>query len=170
MSITKHYVVDSSIALYGALPAEFFVESQHEKARAASAFLSRAAFHGAELHVPVVFFSEIMNLVYQEFIQTKILSLEEGQILLETIFSTTWEFHFPIFQSVFELQHRIAPRAKTIDAEFLSLAKNFRYPFITTDATLLLDVQSKIREVEIYLVTEHPWAKSGRLEDFPPTD
>ncbi len=170
MNISRHYIIDSSIALYGALPIEMFPDQEQNKVRAATAFLSRATFHGAELHVPVSFFSEIMNLVYQEFIQTQQLSLEEGQLLLDMIFSTTWEFHFPVFRTVFDIQHRLASRPTVTDAEFLSLAMDLGYPILTTDPELLLEVQKNIPEIATQLITEHIWASSGALEEFPPTD
>jgi hypothetical protein len=60
--IARVYVVDSDVAFYGGVPLDAVSPELHPLCIACSTFLARAAYHGAELHVPSIFLSETANL------------------------------------------------------------------------------------------------------------
>jgi hypothetical protein len=135
---------------------------------ACSNFLARAAYHGAELHVPSVFLSEIASLTYRDLVASGILPLEVGRAVLEAILGTHWEIHFPVWGDVFDIQHALKHVDSTGDAEFLSVASNLGCALISTNMMLLEEIQrSKVR-VSTLLLTDHVWSQAGALEDHPP--
>jgi hypothetical protein len=115
-------LVDSSVAAFGCIESSFFAPGIQPIANASVSFLSRASYHGAELHVPSVFFSEVMNFVYRFTVGNGLVSLEDGKQILAGAFGTNWEIHFPIWENVFDIQHKLKDRQSTTDAEFLALA------------------------------------------------
>jgi predicted nucleic acid-binding protein len=165
--IAKHYVVDSSVAAFGCIEPSFFAPEIRSVANASVSFLSRASYHGAELHVPSVFFSEVMNFVYRFTVGNGLVSLEDGKQILAGAFGTNWEIHFPIWDSVFEVQHKLKDRQTTTDSEFLALAADLNYTFITTDSQLVLDAREAKLRSKVLLVTDHLWAQSGGVDEFP---
>jgi predicted nucleic acid-binding protein len=165
--ITRHYVVDSSVAAFGCIEPSFFAPEIQPTANACVSFLSRASYHGAELHVPSVFFSEVMNFVYRFTIGNGLVSLEDGKQILAGAFGTNWEIHFPIWERVFDVQHKLQSRQSTTGAEFLALAEDLNYTFITTDDQLVLDARAANLKSKVLLVTDHPWARSGGVDEFP---
>lgn len=168
--IASVYVVDSSVALLGGVPLELLEGHELNMGIASSAFLSRAAFHGAELHVPFVFLSEVGSGVYQGLIASKRTTFEDGQRVREAIFGTTWEYHVPVWDDVFEIQRTLGRAGNTNVAEFLSLALNLGCAFITTDKALVQKVARSGLEIEVHLVTAHLWGTPGALDMHPPTD
>ena len=165
--IDRYYVVDSSIAIYGGFEARAFTQASQSVAIACASFLSRAAFHGAELHVPFIFFSEITNVLYSRLVGSGLYSLEEGKLFLEDIFSTNWELHFPVRNSVFDTQFKLGHQGSTTDAEFLALAEDLKYTFITTDQQLVQKARATNLKVKVLLVSDHPWAQLGGVDEFP---
>jgi hypothetical protein len=162
------YVVDSDVAFYGGVPLEAVSPELHPLCFACSNFLARAAYHGAELHVPSVFLSEIASLTYRDLVASGILPLEVGQAVLEAILGTHWEIHFPVWGDVFNIQHALKHLDSTGDAEFLSVASNLGCAFISTNMMLLEEIRrSKVR-VSTMLLTDHVWSQAGALEDHPP--
>ena len=158
--IDRYYVVDSSIAIYGGFEARAFTQASQSVAIACASFLSRAAFHGAELHVPFIFFSEITNVLYSRLVGSGLYSLED-------IFSTNWELHFPVRNSVFDTQFKLGHQGSTTDAEFLALAEDLKYTFITTDQQLVQKARATNLKVKVLLVSDHPWAQLGGVDEFP---
>ncbi len=165
--IDRRYVVDSSIAAYGSIDPILFAPEVQFIASASMSFLSRASYHGAELHVPEVFFSEVLNFVYRFTVNNGLVSLEDGKEILADVFGTNWELHFPVWSSVFDMQHKLEYRGSTTDAEFLALAEDLNYTFITTDSQLVTEARVAKLKVKTLLVTDHPWATSGGLDEFP---
>jgi predicted nucleic acid-binding protein len=168
--IARIYVVDSNVAFYGGAPPEAFAPHIQPLVQASTAFLSRATFHGAELHVPSVFLSETATLVYRELIVPGVLDLMDGKRVLEAIISTAWDLHFPVFDDVFDLQHALGRADTTTDAEFLALTADLNCEFITTDKVLAEEAKRSVITVPVRLVMDHPWGQPGALEDDPPTD
>lgn len=167
LKILGKYVIASDVAVLGGVPAEYLLIQDQIVATACTAFLSRASFHGAELHVPNLFFSEVMSIIYTDFVHTQVLSVNNGNRLLGAIFGTTWEYHFPVWESVYEIQHALGYFKNTHIAEFLSVAADQGLTFITTNAKIIDDARAAKLKVKIMLVTDHPWAKSGGVDEFP---
>ncbi len=168
--IARVYVVDSSVAFLGGAPLDLLEAENHGSALAANAFLSRATFHGAELHVPFVFLSEVGSVVYKYLIASGRTTFEDGQRIRQAISGTTWEYHVPAWDSVFELQRTLGRVENTNISEFLSLAQDLECEFITTDEELVEDVRRSGIPVLVQLVTEHPWGEDGAIDDHPPMD
>ena len=167
LKILGKYVIASDVAVLGGVPAEYLLIQDQIVATACTAFLSRASFHGAELHVPNLFFSEVMSIIYTDFVHTQVLSVNNGNRLLGAIFGTTWEYHFPVWESVYEIQHVLGYFKNTHIAEFLSVAADHGLTFITTNAKIIDDARAAKLKVKIMLITDHPWAKSGGVDEFP---
>jgi predicted nucleic acid-binding protein len=164
------YVVDSSVAFLGGVPLELLEAEDYGLAMAANAFLSRATFHGAELHVPFVFLSEVGSVVYKYLIASGRTTFEDGQRIRQAIFGTTWEYHVSVWDTVFELQRALGRVENTNISEFLTLAHDLECEFITTDEELVEDVRRSGIPVTAQLVTEHPWGEQGAIDDHAPTD
>ena len=132
-------------------------------------FLTRAAYRGAELHVPSVFYTEVSTLVAQNLISLGVLNLEDGTSLLEAILGTNWEMHIAIFGDVLRIHQDLEPTGRTNDAEYLALTE-MQCTLITTDAALRTKVLERNLGIPVLLVHEHPWSQPGSPDDFPPTD
>jgi hypothetical protein len=166
--IARVYVIDSDVAFYGSVPLEMVSPELHSLCFACSTFLARAAYHGAELHVPSVFLSNIASLTYRDLVASEIVTLEGGKTVLEAILGTHWEIHFPVWNDVFDIQHALKRTNSTSIAEFLSVASGLGCAFISTNMMLLEEIQcSKVR-VSTLLLTDHVWSQEGALEDHPP--
>jgi hypothetical protein len=153
--IARMYVVDTDVAFYGGVLLEAVSPELHPLCLACSNFLARAAYHGAELHVPSVFLSEIASLTYRDLIASEILPLEVGREVLEAILGTYWEIHFPVWNDVFDIQHALNRKSNTGDAEFLSVAAGLGCAFISTNMVLLEEIgRSKVR-VSTMMLTDH---------------
>lgn len=166
--IARVYVIDSSVALYGGIRLELCTPDEQPLAVASSRFLSRAAFHGAELHVPSGFYSEVVSLVWQHFVTVGVVSLEDATILLEDVLGTDWQMHIAVFGEVLNVQRALRRTGSTRDAEYLALAANLECEFVTTDELLAEEVHALGLEIPVVLVTAHPWATPGALDDHPP--
>jgi predicted nucleic acid-binding protein len=166
--IARVYVVDASVAFFGGAHPDLFAPEVRPLAVAASLFLSRAAYHGAELHVPSVFYSEVTSLVWQNFVTTGVVSLEDAKVLLEDLLSTDWQMHIAVFNDVLDVQHALGRTGGTGDAEYLALAENLECEFITSDERLVEEVHALGLEIPVVLVSAHPWATPGALDDHPP--
>jgi hypothetical protein len=166
--IARVYVVDSDVAFYGGVPLDAVSSELHPLCIACSTFLARAAYHGAELHVPSIFLSETTNLTYRNLVASELVTLEGGKIVLEAILGTHWEIHFPVWNDVFDIQHALKRTNSTSIAEFLSVASNLGCAFISTNMMLLEEIgRSKVR-VSTMMITDHVWSQEGALEDHPP--
>jgi hypothetical protein len=166
--IARVYVVDSDVAFYGGVPLEAVSPELHSLCIACSTFLARAAYHGAELHVPSAFLSEIANLTYRNLVASELVTLNDGKVVLEAILGTHWEIHFPVWDDVFDIQHALKHTNSTSIAEFLSVASGLGCAFISTNMMLLEEIQrSKVR-VSTMMLTDHVWSQAGALEDQPP--
>jgi predicted nucleic acid-binding protein len=168
--IARHYVVDTNTAILGSLPPELLTADTTAVAAASALFLSRAAVHGAALHVPHLFFSEVANAIYRDAIGAGLLTFENGLILLEDVLSPTWTAHTPVWDRVYALQRALQRTRSTGDAEFLSIAETLGYEVITADEKLVKAAAQNQVGIAVVFVTDHPWASPGSLEDFPPTD
>ena len=91
----------------------------------------------------------------------------EAEFILEEILGTNWEMHIPVWNSVFDMQHNLEYQSSITDAEFLSLADDLNFTFITTDTQLVREVQEANLNVKVLLITDHPWAQSGSVDEFP---
>lgn len=94
--IARVYVVDSDVAFYGSVPLEMVSPELHPLCIACSTFLAQASYHGAELHVPSVFLSNIASLAYRDLVASEIVTLEVRREVLEATLGTHWEIHFPV--------------------------------------------------------------------------
>ncbi|NJK44431.1 MAG: type II toxin-antitoxin system VapC family toxin [Pleurocapsa sp. SU_196_0] len=166
--IANAYVVDAGVALLGGTPTAWHATEQRPIAAASAAFLSRAAFHGATLHVPSVFLSELTDFVFTDWVAPGRLELPAGQRLLEDLLLTGWDVHFVVFTEALALQHRLGVAGNTAAGEYLALAAQTQSAWITHDAALVHDVRARGLGVPITHVTEHVWSQSGGLEDSPP--
>ena len=166
--IRRVYVIDSGVALYGGIPLDLCTPDERPLAMASSRFLSRAAYHGAELHVPSGFYSEVTTLVWQHFVTTGVIRLEDATILLEDVLSTDWQMHIAVFGEVLKVLSALGRTGGTGVAEYLALAANLECEFVTTDELLAEEVQARDLEIAVVLVTAHPWATPGALDDHPP--
>ncbi len=167
--IARVYLVDSNVTFYGGAPSEALAAHVLPLAEASNAFLSRATFHGVELHVPSVFLSETATLVYRELVGSGVLNLDDGKRVLEAIITTAWDLHFPVFEDVFDFQHGLGRTDTTGDAEYLAVAAGLGCEFVTADPLLVEEVRRSGITASVVLVTEHPWGQPGALDDFPPT-
>jgi predicted nucleic acid-binding protein len=166
-NIALNYVIDSDVAFYGSSDVSLFDTRLHGIASASVSFLARAAYHGAQLHVPSIFLSEVMQLVFENFVMTGAISLTDSKIVLNDILSPTWDIHFAVHEDVLEFQDKLR-RSNTSEAEYLAVAFDVQCIFVTASRELLSDVQKLQIPVSIMHVTDHPWAQTGALEDFPP--
>jgi hypothetical protein len=162
------YVVDSDVAFYGGVPLEAVSPELHSLCIACATFLARAAYHGAELHVPSFFLSEVASITYRDLVASELVTLEGGQVILETILGTHWEIHFPVWGDVFNIQHSLKRMDGTGDAEFLSVASNLGCAFISTNMMLLEEIGRSKVQVSTMMLTDHVWSQEGALEDHPP--
>jgi predicted nucleic acid-binding protein len=108
-----------------------------------------------------------MNFTYGFLVSGNLYSLEESKVILEEIFGTTWEMHIPVWSSVFDMQYKLEYQNSITDAEFLALAEDLNYTFITTDEQLVQKVRAASLKVKVLLVTDHPWAQLGDVDEFP---
>jgi predicted nucleic acid-binding protein len=161
-------VIDANVAVYGSIDPSAFDQYMRPLALASASLLARAAFHGIGLHVPSLFLSEVTTLIFENFVAIDIVSLEDGKHLLGDVLSPTWEFHFPVVEDVLEMQYELGGTEATSDAEYLSLAINLNCPFISADKMLVEQAQKLSLPINVVHVTDHPWAQTGALEDFPP--
>jgi hypothetical protein len=165
MLIANKYVVTPSIALYGSLPPDIFNTRQRPLALACHSFLARAAYHGALLHVPMLFYSQIIEAAYATYTQG-FLDSENTKILARTILQTNWEYHIPSSDEIIQMQHTLTGNALSGDAEYLCVAEQQACSVITTAAHPLLSSSQQ----DIVQIQTHPWADLGALEDFPPNN
>ena len=163
-------MIDSSVAFYGGAQPELFAASQEATAVASAWFLARAAFHGATLHVPSVFYTEVSTYVARDVLASGVLGLADSTSLLEDILSTAWDMHIAVFADVLEIQQTLGHLDNTSDAEYLAVALGLDCTIITADEAFKLEVETKNINIPVVLVTDHPWASPGLLEDFPPSD
>jgi hypothetical protein len=168
--ISSVYVIDAGVALYGGGDPALFAPEVQPLALASGRFLARAAFHGATLHVPSVFYSEVTALVSRDLIAVGVTSLEDGTVLLEDILGTDWVMHICVFGDVLRLQRSLGFSGNTNDAEYLALAEGLDCTLITADEVLCARVLERNVPVAVMHVTDHPWANPGALEDWPPTE
>jgi predicted nucleic acid-binding protein len=166
--LSKICVVDANVAVYGSIDVRAFDQHVKPTASASASVLARASFHGAELHVPSLFLSEVTTLIYENFVALDVVNLEDGKDLLGDVLSPSWEFHFPVVEDVLELQYELGDSEATSDAEYLSLAINLNCTFISADKMLVEHAQKLSLPINIVYVTDHPWAQPGALEDFSP--
>ena len=166
--IARVYVVDSDVAFYGSVPLEMVSPELHSLCFACSTFLARAAFHGAELHVPSVFLSNIASLAHRDLVASEIVTLDGGKVVLEAILGTHWEIHFPVWNDVFDIQHALKRTNSTSIAEFLAVASGLGCAFISTNMMLLEEIQHSNIRVSTMMITDHVWSRPGALEDHPP--
>jgi predicted nucleic acid-binding protein len=78
--------------------------------------------------------------------------------------------HIAVFADVLEIQQTLGHLDNTSDAEYIAVALGLGCTVITADEAFKLEVQAKDINVPVMLVTDHPWALPGSLEDFPPSD
>ncbi len=168
-NIARRYVIDTNVAVLGGLPDSLIPESSRTLANAAATFLSRAAIHGAELHVPELFFSEVANVIYRDAIGAGLVALEDGLGVLEDILGASWQSHTPDWGRVYALQKALHRTRSTGDAEFLAIAESLGCEFITADESLERAVKQHGLVVPVIFVDKHPWAEVGALDDYPPT-
>jgi predicted nucleic acid-binding protein len=161
-------VVDANVAVYGSIDVSAFDQHTKPIASASASVLARASFHGVEMHVPSLFLSEVTTLIYENFVALDVVSLEDGKHLLGDVLSPTWEYHFPVVEDVLEMQYDLGDTEATSDAEYLSLAMNLNCTFISADNMLVEQAQKLSLPINVVHVTDHPWAQTGALEDFPP--
>jgi predicted nucleic acid-binding protein len=164
------YVTAADVAFYGGVSAEFFAPERQDLAVASAWFLTRAAYHGAELHVPSVFYTEVSTLVAQNLISLGVLNLEDGTSLLEAILGTNWDMHIAVFGDVLRIHQDLEPTGRTNDAEYLALSEMLECTLITTDTGLRAKVLERGLGIPVLLVHDHPWSQPGSPDDFPPTD
>jgi predicted nucleic acid-binding protein len=169
-NIARVYAIDSSVAFYGGAQPELFAASRETIAVASAWFLARAAFYGATLHVPSVFYTEVSTYVARDVLASGVLGLADSTSLLEDILSTAWDMHIAVFADVLEIQQTLGHLDNTSDAEYLAVALGLGCTIITADEAFKLEVQTKNIDVQVMLVTDHLWASPGSLEDFPPSD
>ena len=118
--------------------------------------------------MPSVFYSEVTALVSRDLIAVGVTNLTDGTILLEDILGTDWAMHIVVFGDVLRVQQSLGFLGNTNNAEYLALAEDLSCTLVTTDERLCVKVlESGLHS--IMLVTDHPWALSGALDDFPPT-
>jgi predicted nucleic acid-binding protein len=160
------YVVDASVAFYGAGQSELFLPEQQYLSTACSWFLTRASLHGAELHVPSIFYTEVTTLVARDLIQPGVIDLDDGTQLLKDILSTNWEMHIAVFDDVLRIFQTTEQKDRTNALEYLALAEMLKCTLVTTDETLRFMVLKYNLDVEVLLVMEHPWANPEGLDDF----
>ena len=159
-------MVTADVALFGGLPIDLFAPQARGVAVACANFLGRASFHGSELHVPVIFYSEIIAQMGRA-IHGGLIQLEDGKRALDSILGTTWEFHFPVAAEVLDFRHALEyPRSN--EADYLAVAAGMACTIITTDAGLVELAQKKQIGVETLFVMNHVWSHRGALEDNPP--
>lgn len=170
LKIPRHYVVDTNVAVLGSLPDDLIPNTSRALATAAAVFMSRAAIHGAELHVPELFFSEVANVIYRDAISTNLITLEDGLRLLQSILAAKWQNHTPDWGRVYAFQKALQRTRSTGDAEFLAVAESLGYEFITADESLERSAKQHGLNVPVILVSSHPWAQAGALDDYPPTE
>jgi predicted nucleic acid-binding protein len=161
------YVIDSDVAFFGSSDQLLFDARVQDIASASLSFLARAAYHGARLHVPSIFLSEVMQLVFENFLVTGALDLADSKIVLNDLLSPSWDIHFAVHEDVLEFQDKLR-RSNTSEAEYLAVAFDVQCVFVTASHDLIRDVQKLQIPVKTIHVTDHPWAQSGALEDFPP--
>jgi predicted nucleic acid-binding protein len=169
-SIARVYVVDAGVAFYGGGEAELFPPTERALSVASSWFLTRAAHHGAQLHVPSVFYSEVSSLVAQDLISLGTIDLADGTNLLEAMLGTNWEMHIAVFADVLRIHQDLEPTGRTNDAEYLALSEMLKCTLITTDEGLRAKVLERSLGISMLLIDEHPWSQPGSPDDFPPTD
>lgn len=171
MTLKRIWVVGAEVAVYGSMPHEFLSPDVQLVAVQCVSFLSRAAYYGAELHVPFVFYSEAMTLAARAVAQG-VLDWENARQLLAAAFGTTWEFHIPAWDDVLELHSLSQPQQgrNTHDAEYLAVAKNLNTSLVTTRRPLVERVNANRLEVNVQHIGDHPWSQPGALDAFPPSD
>jgi predicted nucleic acid-binding protein len=169
-SIARVYVVDAGVAFYGGGQPNLFPPTEQSLSVASSWFLTRAAYHGAELHVPSVFYTEVSSLVAQDLISLGTIDLEDGTELLEAILSTNWDMHIAVFADVLRIHQDLEPTGRTNDAKYLALSEMLECTLITTDTGLRAKVLERGLGIPVLLVHDHPWSQPGSPDDFPPTD
>jgi predicted nucleic acid-binding protein len=166
LRINSNYIVTPDVSLFGGLPLEVFSDQSQTLALACASFLGRATYHRAILNVPMIFRSELLSLMARVAMKN-LMSFEDVIVASGNIFATAWEFHLSTEIDVLDA-HRALGYEWPSYADYLALAWTMNCPIITTD----LDFADAIRDtgaaVEIFLVTDHPWALPGALEDDPP--
>jgi hypothetical protein len=163
MQISRDYVITPNVALFGCIPHEFLNRSDQELMLDCHVFLSRAAFHQAKLHVPMVFYSQILEAAFALY-QQEVTDFESSLALANTILETTLEYHIPTAQDVLKMLSQQIGYAGQGDGEYLAIAAKIGCPIITT-AKHLLETTAPVQILE---VQNHPWASTGGLDDFPP--
>jgi hypothetical protein len=160
--IDSAYVITPSVAFYSCLDLDGLVSREKSLIVACNAFLARATFHGATIYVPMIFYSQITQLAFEAF-QSGDLSYSDAASIAKEILETNWDYRIPTTDDIFEmLQHTSQPSVG--DGEYLAIAQQVGCPIITTIAHPF----KTSSPIPILEVQEHPWAKSGGLEDFPP--
>jgi hypothetical protein len=161
--IHRQYVVTPSVALFGFANPELFTATDQKLAFACHAFLARATFHQVTLHVPMVFYSHIIETVFAIH-QRGYLDFADCQTLTRTILETGWEYHIASSDEILEMmQTQILPFERG-NGEYLAVAQTLGCPLVTTSAHPV----SSTAAVEILFAEQHPWSGDGAIDSNPP--
>ncbi len=163
--IYRNYVVTPSVALYGSLSPDLLVANEQSLIFASHAFLSRAAFHGAILHVPMLFYSQVIEAAFATY-QEGYTSFEDCQALARAILESNWEYHIISSDDILTMQQQFKTPSVQGDAEYLAIAQELQCPIITTQAHPL----EAVGNLEVIQLETHVWASAGAIEDFPPNE
>jgi hypothetical protein len=158
-------VVTPSVALYGCLPPALLTDNEQALAFASHAFFARAAFHRAELHVPMLFYSQVVEAAFATYYEG-FLSFEDSQALARAILNTSWEFHVVNSDEILNIQRCLTQPNRQGDAEYFAIAIEQQCPIITTHAHPLEIVEG----LEILQIQSHIWASDGALDAFSPDE
>jgi hypothetical protein len=158
--ISQHYVITASVAVFGALPLEILAPTMRTQIITCNAFLSRATYHGAELHVPMAFYLDVTRFAFRLY-QRDLIRFEDCKILTRDVLNAIWEYHFPATDDIHEVSREF-PKLPLV--EYLALARDKNYSLIYTDPTYGTSIKQ-----DGVLVAKHPWAAEGSLDEFPPS-
>ena len=169
--LKRRWVVGADVVIYGCIAHESLSPEVQTVAIQCVSFLSRAAYHGAELHVPFVFYSEVMTLAARAVAQG-VTDWDTARQLMSEAFATTWEFHIPAWDDVLELHPRLNMPASsnTHDAEYLAVARDVETAVITTRSLFKQRVEQNDLEIPVIFIGDHPWGLPGSLDAHPPTN
>jgi hypothetical protein len=171
LALNRRWVVSADVIVYGCIAHEALSVDVRPVAMQCVSFLSRASYHGAKLHVPFVFYSEVMTLATRAASQG-VIEWRAAHQLIEEAFGTEWDFHIPSWDDVLEFQPRLnsPPSSNTHEAEYLAVARNVGTAVVTTRNVFKNRVSESGIDVPVMLVGDHPWSQPGALDAFPPSD
>jgi predicted nucleic acid-binding protein len=155
--VTERFVLDANPVIKAFAPKGVLAPEEEIVAAASRRFIARAVSEGAALHVPFLFFSEVLNTI-SRFRGAGAYSDEQAELILTRAFGLPLIPALPQWRSVYSITRALG-RNKTGDSEFIAVALMTNSVLITADEALKRNIDSVKATYPVESVMTHPWSQ-----------